>query len=53
MRDGAYWVWRDDIHKSKFWARIWMNGRVDWLQGGFASSRKAQNAAKERIALYY
>jgi hypothetical protein len=53
MFDGSYAVWRDGDHKSKFWARVYMNGRVDWVQGGFRSSRKAQTAAKDRLATYY
>lgn len=51
--DAAIWVWRDDFHKGKFWVRVWMNGRVDWLEGGFKSGRQAMNAGKDRVDSYY
>jgi hypothetical protein len=37
-------VWRDDVHRSKWWARIYKDGRCVWLMGGFKSSKKAQLA---------
>ena len=49
MEDGAIWVWRDDVHRSKFWVCVWKGGRVDWLKGGFKSSAKALKEAKEYI----
>lgn len=37
-------VWRDEVHRSRWWARVYRNGRCVWLQYGFKSARKAMNA---------
>lgn len=40
-------VWHDSVHKSRWWALVYNNGKGDWLQYGFRSAKKAQEAVDE------
>jgi hypothetical protein len=40
-------VWRDKLHRSRWWARVYEGGRCVWVKYGFRSAKKAMEAAQE------
>lgn len=42
-------VSRDKIHRSRWWAEVYKDGRCVWIQYGFRSARKAMEACELTI----